>query len=388
MNSFDVAIVGGGIIGTSIAFELASANLRVVVLDRQEPGLESSWAAAGMLSPGPDAPSALPLVPLGKDSFLRYPDFVAAIESASGKSTGFARPGTLEIFTGRNAEQNRDAMIAQYRALELPIDPLSAEAARKLEPSLGPEVRAAALLSREATIEPRALVAAAIDACKNKRVTFRTGVSVTSFLRDGNRCTGVIAGTEKIAARFVVLAAGSFCGTLTGNYTVSNSHSFAPFAPTHPVRGQMLALRSENISLARVVRSDHAYLVPRADGRLVAGSTLENAGFQKEVTAEGKEKILRGVAEMIPALASAEIVESWSGLRPGTPDNLPIIGPTEIDGLLVATGHYRNGILLAPATANILRELVVTGKTNFDIAPFSSLRFSSRNAEAIATGGA
>lgn len=390
MNSFDVAIVGGGIIGTSIAFELASADLRVVVLDRQEPGLESSWAAAGMLSPGPDAPSALPLVPLAKDSLRRYPDFVASIEKASGKSTGFARPGTLEIFTGQNAEQNRNAMLAQYRALDLPIESLALDAARKLEPSLGHEVHTAALLAQEATIEPRALIAAVIDACKNSGITFEGGHEVTAFLRDGNRCTGVLTGGDKFTARFVVLAAGSFCGTLgeAENRSARNSNSFARFAPTHPVRGQMLALRSPGVKISHVIRSEHAYIVPRADGRLVAGSTLENVGFQKEVTAEGTKKILKGVREMIPALASAEIVESWSGLRPGTPDNLPVIGNTEIEGLLVATGHYRNGILLAAATARIVRDLIVTGNANFDIAPFSPHRFSASQAEASASRGA
>lgn len=387
MNAFDAAIVGGGIIGTSIAFELASANLRVVILDRQQPGLESSWAAAGMLSPGPDAASALPLVPLAKDSLRQYPEFVTAIEKTSGKSTGFARPGTLEIFTGQNAEQNLDAMLARYRRLDLPIEPLSSDTARKLEPSLGPEARAAALLPQEATIEPRALISAAIDACKNQGVAFRTGIAVTSFLRDGNRSTGVLAGNEKITARFVVLAAGSFCGTLTENHGAPNSHSFAQFAPTYPVRGQMLALRSPHLKIERVIRSENAYVVPRADGRMVAGSTLENVGFHKGVTAEGKQKILMGVAQMIPALASAQIVESWSGLRPGTPDNLPIIGPTEIEGLLVATGHYRNGILLAPATAKIVRNLIVTGKTDFNIKPFSSERFSARPTAATAWRG-
>jgi glycine oxidase len=388
MDSFDVAIVGGGIIGTSIAFELASVNFRVVVLDCQEPGLESSWAAAGMLSPGPDAPSALPLVPLAKQSLRRYPEFVAAIERASGKSTGLARPGTLEIFTGPNAEQNRDRMLAQYRSLEIPIESLSADAARRLEPSVGPEVRAAALLGEEATIEPRALISAAIGACRNQGVTFATGIAVRSLLCDGNRSTGVLAGNEKIVARFVVLAAGSFCGTLTENHGAPNSYSFAQFAPTHPVRGQMLALRSPNLKIARVIRSENAYVVPRADGRLVAGSTLEHVGFQKAVTAEGKQRILTGVAQMVPALASAEIVESWCGLRPGTPDNLPIIGPTEIEGLLVATGHYRNGILLAPATADIVRDLIATGKTNFNIAPFSPERFSALQKEATAWRGA
>jgi glycine/D-amino acid oxidase-like deaminating enzyme len=160
-----------------------------------------------------------------------------------------------------------------------------------------------------------------------------------------------------------VIAAGSF------------SPSIADAAPTHPVKGQILALRHPKLRLARVLRSEKAYLVPRLDGRLIAGSTLENVGFDREVTSEGMHKILEGVREMVPALVDADIVETWAGLRPGTPDGLPILGEATMKNLIVATGHYRNGILLAPATAAIVRDIVVTGKTNFDISAFSPQRF-------------
>ena len=367
MVRYDAAIAGGGIIGCSIAYELAGAGLRVIVLDRQEPGREASWAAAGMLSPGPDSPTALPLVPLAKESHRLYPAFAAQIENASLQSVAFARNGTLELFAGADAETTRDAMLAQYASLAIRGEAIALADAREREPALGPQIAAAAWLPDEATIEPRALISAVIAACKRRLVEFRSGHAVTEILRHGATgiAIGVQAGKEKILATHVVIAAGSFCADLAG------------VAPTHPVKGQILALRHSKIRLARVLRSEKAYLVPRLDGRLIAGSTLENAGFDKEVTSEGMHKILDGVREMVPALVDADIVETWAGLRPGTPDGLPILGETATKNLIVATGHYRNGILLAPATAAIIRDIIVTGKTNFDISPYSPSRFSS-----------
>jgi glycine oxidase len=383
MNSFDVAIAGGGLIGCSIALELAESGLRVVVFDRQEPGREASWAAAGMLSPGPDAPGALPIVPLGKDSLRRYPEFVERVEEISGQRVAFSANGTIELFAGPNASVARDAMVTQHRSLAIAIEPVSMDAARGREPFVGPDIAAAAWLPDEATVEPRALMSAVIAACKKRGVEFRTGQSVRALSRDGDVCAGVVAGTEKISTRHVVIAAGSFCGDIEisdGPETAAISQ----FAPTYPVRGQMLALRHPGVQITRVLRSERAYLVPRADGRLIAGSTLENVGFNKEVTPEGLHKILDGVREMVPALHDADIVETWAGLRPGTSDGLPIIGHTSLGGLFVATGHYRNGVLLAPATAAIIRDLIVVGKTEMNIDAFSPLRFAAKAAQAPA----
>lgn len=383
MTTYDAVIAGGGLIGTSIALELAEANLRVVVLDRQEPGREASWAAAGMLSPGPDSPDALPLVPLGKDSLRRYPEFVAHVERVSGQRVPLARKGTIELFFGAAAEAERTALIKQYANLGLAIEPMALDAARKLESAIGPEPVAAAWLPDEATVEPRALVTAVIAACKRRGVEFRASQPVTALLRDGNACTGVVAGTEKFSARHVVIAAGSFTAGLE-NSVDANKRGIASFAPTHPVRGQILALRNPKVCLTRVLRSQKAYLVPRLDGRLIAGSTLENVGFDRQVTSEGMHKILDGVRAMVPALVDSEIIETWAGLRPGTPDGLPIIGKTSVEGLIVATGHYRNGVLLAPATAAIVRDLIVKGKSQMDIEAYSPLRFSNAHAASAA----
>jgi len=379
VNAFDVAIIGGGVIGGSIAFELAGEKLRVVVLDRQQAGREASWAAAGMLSPGPDSPEALPLVPLARESFRLYPEFVAAMEGASGKSTMFVREGTLQIFPGPHGEIEREKMAAEYRRLGLPMEAISFEAARKIEESLGPGARVAAWLADEAVVDPRLLMESVLAAARSRGVEIRTHCPVTSMLVERDRCSGVVAGSQRISAKYVVVAAGCFSGGIDW---------LARYAPTRPMRGQMLALRAEGLRLRRVLRSEKGYLVPRRDGRIIAGSTLENAGFEKHVTPGGMQQILDGVLELVPGLACAEIVETWAGLRPGTPDSLPILGPTDIEGLLVATGHHRNGILLTPVTARLMRDWILRGAASIDAEVFSPLRFAAENSQHSSPRGA
>lgn len=382
MESFDVAIIGAGIIGSSIAFELASGdatpNLRILLLDRQQPAREASWAAAGMLSPTPETADDLPLVPLAKESLRLYNEFITRIEDASGRSTAFARAGTLHVFLASHADSERDAFLAQQARLGIAAEPVAVEAALRMEPALGPVARAVAWLPDEATVDPRLLSEAAVVAAARRGVEIRSGVAVSAIARDGNRCAGVVANGEHIAAKHVVLAAGAFSHELlqprdsqnaSASDEESQNDSLARLAPTHPVRGQMLALRSASVRLQRVLRSHRGYIVPRPDGRIIAGSTLEDAGFEKRVTPAGLHQILTAALELAPALAGAEVIETWSGLRPGTPDGLPIIGalgdPIEgssgFDGLLVATGHYRNGILLAPVTAKLIARWIARG---------------------------
>ncbi|HUJ83673.1 MAG TPA: FAD-dependent oxidoreductase, partial [Candidatus Acidoferrales bacterium] len=191
MKSVDVAIIGGGIIGASAAFELAAEKLRVVVLDRQQPGLEASWAAAGMLSPAPDSPRDIPLAPLGIESLKLYPDFVAGIEEASGRPTGFARNGALEIFRAPHGENDRDHRVSQCRRLRIAAEALSMEAARSWEGEIGPAAHAAAWLPEEGTVEPRLVMDAAVSAASNRGVEFRANCEVTRLLLDGTRCGGV-----------------------------------------------------------------------------------------------------------------------------------------------------------------------------------------------------
>ena len=378
MKTFDVAIIGGGLIGASVAFELAGEKLRVAVFDRQEPGREASWAAAGMLSPAPDSHHDLPLAPLGRESLRMYADFVTAIEEISGGTARLSWNGALEVFFGAEAEVQRNRRDAVCQGLGLKTERLDSATARLWEPALGSSVRSALWLPEEGTVEPRALTNAVLSAARRRGVDVRGDFPIAGILLRDNRCVGASGAGEEIFADRVIVAAGCFCSQID-----STSEILDRYAPTCPVRGQMMALRPEVAGIRRVVRSERGYLVPRRDGRIVAGSTSESAGFEKRVTPEGMKKIFDAATELVPALAGAEIGETWSGLRPGTPDDLPILGPTDIDGLLIATGHYRNGILLAPVTAKLMRQWIVEGNTAFDAAAFSPLRFKKQLSAAV-----
>jgi glycine oxidase len=376
MNTCDVLIVGGGIVGTSIAFELSQRKMSVAVLDRQEFLRESSWAAAGMLSPAPDCPAAIPLVPLGRASLGLYPRYVAAIEESSSLKTGFRADGAIETLCHGDAERELSTLVALHHGLGLACEPLPLDEALEMEPALGRDVRAAALLPDEATVNPRRLAAALLAAAENLGVTLLPGVEAIALMREGNRCTGVKTSVGKtFSAGHVVIAAGCWTGRIP---------EVTPYAPTVPVRGQMAALVHAGKPIRRVLRSERGYIVPRDFGSpqmLVVGSTLEQVGYEKGITSGGMEKIFSGVNELVPALARAEITETWSGLRPGTPDQLPILGPTDQEGLLLATGHYRNGILLAPVTAKLIAEWITERRTSLSWDDFSPLRFARGNAE-------
>jgi glycine oxidase len=379
VETYDVAIVGGGLIGCSIAYELAAEKLKIVVLERNEPGHEASWAAAGMLSPAPESPNDVRLVPLSRESLRIYPEFVSAVEEESGKSVRYAHSGTLDLLFGGDAEGQLTELIALHKRLQLKAQAISIHEARALGLSEESTAQAVAFLPNEATLEPRLLMDAVLAAARNRGVEIRPHTEVTSLWYEDNRCLGLVA-NDRIAANNVVVAAGCFSGTLAGN----DSRHLA-VAPTRPVRGQMLALKRDGFVLKRVLRSKNGYVVPRSDGRVIAGSTIEEAGFEKKVTAAGVRQIIETATELCPELNDAELLESWCGLRPGTPDALPILGPIT-EGLIVATGHYRNGILLAPITARLVREWILDGKTSFDAQPYSPLRFETYQAETAQVG--
>lgn len=366
VKTLDVAIAGGGLIGGAIALELSRAGLRVAVFDRQEPGREASWAGAGILSPAPENPSAIPMVPLGKASLALYPEFVGMVEELSGKPVGFRPSGILQTLFARDAARELSTLVVVHRGLGLECEPVPVEEARELEPALSEDVQAAALRPGEASVDNRALTQAVLEAARRSGTEIRAGCGVEAIWRDGGRCAGVRASGERIAAAHVVIAAGCFSAGIEGA---------AAYAPVKPARGQMIALRREGVRIERVLWSESAYLVPRNDGRILAGATVEYAGFEKRVTAGGIQGLLDAAIEIAPELKHAEIVETWAGLRPDSPDHLPILGPTDIEGLTIATGHFRSGILLAPVTARLVREWITEQRTSLPWDDFSPMRF-------------
>ncbi|HSY32418.1 MAG TPA: glycine oxidase ThiO [Verrucomicrobiae bacterium] len=366
MKTFDVAIAGGGLIGATIGFELARAGLQVALFDRHELGEGSSWAAAGILSPAPENAGMISIVPLGRASLQLYPEFVATVEEISGQSAGYRARGTLEALFSTDAQEKLSTIIALHHGLGLRAEPVRAEDAREMEPALSPELEAAVFRSDEACVDNRALTKAVLTASERSGVKTFAGSSVQSIAKTGRRCDGFVVNGEKVQSRWTVIAAGCCCAEIEGA---------AQYAPVRPAKGQMIALRAKDLRIERVLWSDHVYLVPRNDGRILAGATVEYVGFEKKVTAGGVHKIISAALQLAPALADAQIEETWAGLRPDAPDHLPIIGPTDLDGLLIATGHFRSGILLAPITAQLIREWVTTQNVRLDWARFSPMRF-------------
>ncbi len=373
MKKFDVAIAGGGVIGGAIALELARAGLRVGVFDRQQPGQEASWASAGILSPAPENPGMIAIVPLGKASLSLYPEFIARVEEISGKSAGFRPKGTLEALFSQDAKAELSTIIALHHGLGLKAEPLRAEDARELEPALSAEVEAAVLRPDEASVDNRALTSAVLEAAERSGAEFFPGNGAREIWHAGKRCAGLVVQNENVEAKWTIIAAGCFSAAIK---------DAAAYAPVRPVKGQMAALRAEDLMIERVLWSDKIYLVPRNDGRIIAGATVERVGFDKRTTAGGIQKILSAAIELAPGLANARVEETWAGLRPDSPDHLPILGPTDVEGLLMATGHFRSGILLTPITARLVREWIVEQRVSLDWDRFSPLRFQSVPANA------
>jgi glycine oxidase len=378
MKTFDAAIAGGGLIGSAIALELSRAGLRVALFDARDPGHEASWASAGILSPAPENSAMIAMVSLGRASIAMYPDFVASVEELSGLPTGYRAKGTLEALFSRHAREELNTIIALHHGLGLKAEAISAEEARELEPAIGEDVEAAVVRPDEASVDNRLLTTALLDAAKRTGARIFPGSPVQSISREGAQCQGfVLANGEQIAARHTIIAAGCFSSRIAG---------VEEFAPVRPAKGQMVSLRNEAVRIERVLWSERIYLVPRNDGRILAGATVEHVGFDKTVTAAGIHANLDAAIELVPALAAARVEETWAGLRPDTPDHLPIIGPADLEGLLIATGHFRSGVLLTPITARIIGDYVAGSTPTFDCDRFSPMRFRAAASHAKASG--
>ncbi len=372
MKKYDVVVAGGGLIGASIAFELAQAGLHAAVFDAHEPGREASWASAGIISPAPEGPGMIPLVALSKASAAMYPKFIEAVEQASGQNVEYRPDGAMEVFWEGDVREEISTLLAVYHGMGLRAEALTGERAKELEPGLMEEVQGGVLRPDESSVDNRALTQATLEAAKRKGVDIFAGNGAAGIWKEGGRCRGLRLTNGKAEAKWTIIAAGCFSAKIEGA---------APYAPVSPTKGQMAVLRCEAVKIQHVLWSENIYLVPRNDGRILAGSTVERIGFDHDVTAGGMKKIMNGAIELVPGLAKARIEETWAGLRPDSPDHLPILGPTDVEGLLMATGHFRSGILLAPLTAELMREWISTQKVSTDWERFSPMRFLEAQAQ-------
>lgn len=374
-SSFDVAVVGGGVIGLSVAWRSAQRGLRVVVLERDQLGGGTSRVAAGMLAPVTEASlSEQTVLKLGLASARLYPRFVAELrDAAPGIDPGYLTCGTLAVARDRDEAEALERELQVRRSLGLDVQRLRPSQVRGLEPALAPGVRLGLEVASDHAVEPRKLLAALVPACREAGAVVRSGVVVAGLETGGD---GAVAGVrlsdgEVIGAPQVVIAAGSWAGE------IEEIPEFAR-VPLHPVKGQIMRLRDPAGPglLSRVLRMGAGYLVPRGDGRYVLGATMEERGFDTSVTAGAVHELLRDARGLVPGISELVIEEVSAGLRPATPDNAPAIGPSALPGLHYAVGHYRNGILLAPVTAEILAA-VLSGETVPDAAePFRPERFA------------
>ena len=342
--------MGGGIIGLSLSIALRKRGAKVLIVERGEPGREASSAAGGMLV---DCLLETPpvLQPLATASALMYPEFAHELEVESGVKVDLRDHGTILLLPQGNAGQN---------------DTLSPARLAELESAIANDVNGyTASYLKERSVDPRALTAAALKTAKNRSVDFSSGDPVTAINLSDDHVTGVTTSKTTFLAEKVVNCAGAWSSQL-GPQPI----------PTRPVKGQMLCLAMPSRELLKhVIRAPKAYLIPRSDGRLLVGATVEEAGFDKRTDIAAIQRLHRAAIALVPKLADAKILEDWAGLRPGTPDALPILGATPTPGYYVATGHYRDGILLAPITAEVTAAVVEGRKPEHDLSAFSPARF-------------
>ncbi|WP_432126238.1 glycine oxidase ThiO [Streptomyces sp. bgisy082] len=372
----DVLVVGGGIIGLVTAWRAARRGLSTAVVD-PEPGGGAARVAAGMLAAVTELHyGEETLLGLNLASAARYPAFVAELEEAAGLDVGYRACGTLAVALDADDRAHLRELHALQTRCGLASEWLSGRECRRLEPMLAPGVRGGLRVDGDHQVDPRRLAAALVVACERAGVVFHRALAERlSVVRDRAR-GAVLAGGEELAAGQTVLAAGSLSGRLAG---VPDE----VLPPVRPVKGQVLRLRVPpayapflSRTVRAVVRGSHVYLVPRENGELVVGATSEELGWDTTVTAGGVYELLRDAHELVPGLTELPLTETLAGLRPASPDNAPLLGPTALPGLHLATGHYRNGVLLTPVTGDVMAEALTTGALPDEARPFTPRRFS------------
>jgi glycine oxidase len=364
-----------------IAWRLLQAGCRVAVFDKGAAGRGASWAAAGMLAAAVETePGEEPLLPLTLESQRLWPDFARELHAATGISCEYRDEGTLVVALNRDdAESLRHSYDFQKR-LGLEIEWLNAAEARRLEPHLKPGIAGAVLSRNDHQVENRALGRALLAACRAAGVAIHEHCAVTEVAMADGRVCGVETAQGRADADIVVLAAGAWSREIGGIPP-------AVQPPVRPIKGQMLAVQMDPGApiLRHVVWLPRGgYLVPRNDGRLIIGGTVEERGFDTTITAGGMLALLEGAWRAVPTIEELPIAETWVGFRPGSRDDAPMLGPSGIDGLVVATGHHRNGILLTPVSAAVVCDYILTGRLPAMAAPFDPRRFDRKTPAPVA----
>ncbi|MEU9863195.1 glycine oxidase ThiO [Streptomyces sp. NPDC047971] len=375
-STSDVLVIGGGIIGLVTAWRAAQRGLRTAVVD-PEPGGGAARVAAGMLAAVTELHyGEETLLALNLASARRYPDFVAELRDATGDDVGYRACGTLAVALDADDRAHLRELHALQTRCGLESEWLSGRDCRRLEPMLAPGVRGGLRVDGDHQVDPRRLASALVTACERAGVVFHRSLAERLTVARDRAAGALLAGGEALEADQVVLAAGSLSGRLAG---VPDE----VLPPVRPVKGQVLRLsvpRAYAPFLSRtvraVVRGSHVYLVPRENGELVVGATSEELGWDTTVTAGGVYELLRDAHELVPGITELPLTETRAGLRPGSPDNAPLLGPTALPGLRLATGHYRNGVLLTPVTGDVMADLLTTGVLPDEARPFTPRRFA------------
>lgn len=364
-HSADVVVIGGGVIGLSIARALALRGAGdVCLIERGSLGHEASFAAAGMLAPQAEANGQDDFFKLACRSRDLYANFAASLHDETGVDVELDTTGTLYLALTYHDLVDIEKRFAWQTAANLPVEKLTTAQARELEPCISESVVGALRFPLDMQVENRRLLSALANSVSKLGVAIVTETSVECVKSERDRVTGVQTSRGFIKCEKAMIAAGTWSGFIKSTLKVE------------PVRGQMIGFDARPQITRHVIYSPRGYIVPRRDGRLLAGSTSEHAGFAKLVTAGGISSILANAQQISPSISNLPIVDTWAGLRPRAPDNLPVLGPCdEIGGLFYATGHYRNGILLAPVTGELIAEAVLDGIVSPLLGPFSPKRF-------------
>ncbi|MFN2597170.1 MAG: glycine oxidase ThiO [Pyrinomonadaceae bacterium] len=378
----DVIVLGGGVAGLAVARELALRGVRVTLVERATLGKEASWAAAGMLAPQVEADERDEFFDFACESRDAYPAFADALREETGVDIELDCTGTLYLAFTEEDDCECLRRFECQRGAGLIVERLTAEEVRALEPNLSPRVRSALRFPRAWAVENRKLCDALARACRRAGAEILEGTEARSVSADGARFASVETSRGTLGADACVVA----CGAWSSRLPIKVSDGAQESPAVEPVRGQILcyAMGAGAPLVSHVVYSPRGYVVPRRDGRLLAGTTVERAGFDKSVTDEGRRAITAHPVEIAPAVEGLRQTDEWAGLRPRADDALPLLGmSTEIENLFYATGHYRNGILLAPLTGALVADLITTGETPAPLAPFSPARLARANSRAV-----